>query len=407
MNKPPKKECPYLPNRCTASIRTEDKSCYDVCSVYKDWDTVISKHIDSFDVTPFNAKEAIKELNAIDDITHRLDYWLNNYVQPLYTWVSKTNVNRKDEKDLISYQNKLKYWKHPFSETKNKEGENSYDLLHGNLYIPRIVYNNCFKDHVEKSEFLFWLLKHNAKGFFNIILKRDHWFQKLTSPNLAYSYIQAELKELNSNENKAKELLLKKELDPYTDENTSNSTHSETIELLRILDGNYYKNNALSYSIKFKTTRLYANHIYLKQFLLDNIGKVPLQTIENNFNTTSTEQKETNKTLTILEEWLFEFRNDMTTQDYDTLTSALHEFFTTGTFPVLYNPIHINATNKKLVGWNLSRIYRTIKPNENLSYSYLLFAKKHLSIFKGNKLPKENFRKSTFYKYFVTNPHKK
>lgn len=407
MEKLPKKECPYLPNRCTASIRTEDKSCYDICNVYKEWDIVISKHIDFFDLIPFDAKKAIKEILAIDSIALRLDYWNDNYCKPLYEWINKANVNWRDEKDLISYQNNLKYWKHPFSETKDKEGKNNYDLLHGNLSIPRIVYNSCFRDYVEKPEFLFWLLKYNAKGFFNIILKRDHWFQKLASPNLAYSYIQAELRELTSNENEAKELLLKKELDPYIEGNNYNSKQSETVELLRILDGNYYKNNAISYKIKFKTTQLYAKHIYLKQFLLKNIGKVPLKTIENNLNISLTTPEKTDKILTVLEEWLFEFKNDMDIEGYNILTNALYQFFTKDTFPIIYNPIHINATNKKLVGWNLSRIYRKIKLNEDLSYDYLLFAKKHLSIFKGNKLPKENFRKSTFYKYFSTNPHKK
>lgn len=404
MNKSPKKECPYLPNRCTASIRKEDKSCYDICNVYKDWDTLISKHIESFDFAPFDAKKAIKEIQAIDSIALRLDYWNNNYCKPLYGWIDKLNNGKQD---LTLFQNRLKYWKHPFSETKDNKGKNNYDLLHGNLSIPRIVYNSCFRDYIESPEFLFWLLKYNAKGFFNILLKRDHWFQKLASPNLAHTYIQAELREINYNEAKAKELLFKKELDPYIEDNTYNSKHLETIELLRILDGNYYKNNPISYDIKFKTTQLYTKHIYLKQFLLDNIGKVPLQTIEDNFNTRSTEQKETDKTLEVLEDWLFEFRNDMTTNDYDVLIAALHNFFTTGVFPILYNSIHINATNKKLVGWNLSRIYRKIKRNEKLSYDYLLFAKKHLSIFKDNELPKEDFRKSTFYKYFVTNPHKK
>lgn len=267
-----KKECPYLPNRCTASIKTEDKSCYDVCNVYQKWDKLISKYIDSFDFILFDTKKVIEELNTIDGIVHRLNYWLKNYIKPLYGWINKLDGDWRDKQDLTSYQNQLKYWNHTTNSKEEEHSElphyykskqNDFDLLYGDLSIPRTLFHKCFEEYENTPEFAFWYLKFSAENIFKLLIHINNWEQKSTSP-LAKTLIQAEINELNAIEEKAKSFLLEKAFDIYREYHYHKDSNS--IELLRI-KGKLYEDYTLKASHSSKTIELYAKHILLKPYL--------------------------------------------------------------------------------------------------------------------------------------------
>lgn len=119
---------------------------------------------------------------------------------------------------------------------------------------------------------------------------------------------------------------------------------------------------------------------------------------------TKTEQEqptENNFTLSTIEDWLFEFKEKMSENDYQILVSALIKYFDTGTFPKILKPIQINGRpNKKLFGWALNRIFEA--KGKGVEKELLLFAKQNISLFTGVEFDENNISKSNLYKYFTT-----
>lgn len=117
---------------------------------------------------------------------------------------------------------------------------------------------------------------------------------------------------------------------------------------------------------------------------------------------TDQEQKTENDfTLSTIEDWLFEFKEKMNETDYQTLVSALKQYFDVGTFPKLLKPIQINGRpNKKLFGWALNRIFEA--KGKGVEKELLQFAKQNISLFTDVQFDETNILKSNLYKYFTT-----
>jgi hypothetical protein len=113
------------------------------------------------------------------------------------------------------------------------------------------------------------------------------------------------------------------------------------------------------------------------------------------------EQTENDFTLSTIEDWLFEFKEKMEETDYQTLVSALKQYFDIGTFPTLTKPIQINGRpNIKLFGWALNRIFEA--KGKGIEKELLQFAKQNISLFTDVPFDETNIFKSNLYKYFTT-----
>lgn len=113
------------------------------------------------------------------------------------------------------------------------------------------------------------------------------------------------------------------------------------------------------------------------------------------------QQTENDFTLSTIEDWLFEFKEKMCETDYQTLVSALRQYFDMGTFPTLSKPIQINGRpNKKLFGWALNRIFEA--KGKGIEKELLRFAKQNISLFTDVQFDETDIRNSNLYKYFTT-----
>jgi hypothetical protein len=90
--------------------------------------------------------------------------------------------------------------------------------------------------------------------------------------------------------------------------------------------------------------------------------------------------------------------------DYKALINCLTEYFKSGTFPENVPTIRFKSIAKKSLGFTLTSIYREAKPNIPMDFEYLDFARKYISVFKGETMEKGTFRKSNIYKYFGSKP---
>jgi hypothetical protein len=137
------------------------------------------------------------------------------------------------------------------------------------------------------------------------------------------------------------------------------------------------------------------------KFYLENLF-IHLNTPAPQQTETDQEQKTENDfTLSTIEDWLFEFKEKMNETDYQTLVSALKQYFDVGTFPKLLKPIQINGRpNKKLFGWALNRIFEA--KGKGVEKELLQFAKQNISLFTDVQFDETNILKSNLYKYFTT-----
>lgn len=114
-------------------------------------------------------------------------------------------------------------------------------------------------------------------------------------------------------------------------------------------------------------------------------------------------QEGNNVTLSTIDEWLFEFKEEgvISESDYTILISTLLMYFERGVFPALEGKIKIGKVNKKRFGWALGQIYRSER-SDNLPEEYLQFAKDRITLFENVEFDKANMTRSNLYKYFTT-----
>ncbi|WP_299216201.1 hypothetical protein [uncultured Aquimarina sp.] len=132
------------------------------------------------------------------------------------------------------------------------------------LQIPIDIYKLFFEQEENTAEFRFWFLQYNAKLIFEKVKRERSIDEKLLSP-LRDPIIKGELKKIQNLEGTAEQLLLDGVIDIYAKE--VHLQYQQEIEYLRI-KANYYKSNVLpSIDWNQEVVRVYAIHIYLKEFL--------------------------------------------------------------------------------------------------------------------------------------------
>jgi hypothetical protein len=105
----------------------------------------------------------------------------------------------------------------------------------------------------------------------------------------------------------------------------------------------------------------------------------------------------------IIEKYLKEFTDYLSTEDYLLLTDSLLKYFLNGKFPKLDRKITFKKINIKKVGWALKEVYQSFK-TEKLNITFLGFAVENINLFSKYKIPKDNLFRSNIYKAFTTNP---
>lgn len=118
-----------------------------------------------------------------------------------------------------------------------------------------------------------------------------------------------------------------------------------------------------------------------------------------------TDKDENDYTKSTIEDCLYDIKDHIDSEQYETLVDTLYYYFTTGQFTKLKKKIMFKRVNKKKVGWALKEAYINLK-TDKLSIEYFEFAKENISLFEKEQIESENFRQSKFYKYFTTNPNK-
>lgn len=106
--------------------------------------------------------------------------------------------------------------------------------------------------------------------------------------------------------------------------------------------------------------------------------------------------------LSTIEDYLKPFEKIIQTPSYGSLVNSLKMYFTDGSFPENTLEIKVGKVSTKTFGSALYEIYKALKTNnETLSYEYLEFGKKNISIFKNSKLTRANMTKCNLYKYYA------
>ncbi len=114
-----------------------------------------------------------------------------------------------------------------------------------------------------------------------------------------------------------------------------------------------------------------------------------------------TKEEPNNFTLSTIENWLYEFKELMTVNDYNNLVSALVEYFETGQFPKLQKTIKINGRpNIKHFGWAFNRIFEA--HGKGVELELLLFAKQYISLYESTRFDESDISNSNLYKYFTS-----
>lgn len=163
-----------------------------------------------------------------------------------------------------------------------------------------------------------------------------------------------------------------------------------------------YKNNANSEDQQYRNM--------LKEWFKDEkkfideikplLSEMPPQNVEQT--TESDIQTENDFLVSTIEDYLANYKDKMNKTDYLNLQNAYKEYFLKGNFPKDCKEIKIiGKVNIKKLGWALNQLYRSEK-NGNLPIEYLQFAKDKISIFKTISFSKEDYTKTTLYKYFTT-----
>ena len=134
------------------------------------------------------------------------------------------------------------------------------------LGIPEKIYNTHFINGLNNPEFTYWFLKYNANEYFEYYVNSEEFQNKILS-GIRTHLIQDDLNELELQEQNAISINKKEKLNFFHPYRFNRKFHRE-VELLRILDGNYYEKNvteAIGYNDS--ATYTYFKHILLKRHL--------------------------------------------------------------------------------------------------------------------------------------------
>lgn len=222
------------------------------------------------DIGKLDFKTVDKKIALYDSVDKKLDH-LKTQKERYYDrfqFLKESLTGRQYEFFIANHSS---FWEYVFG---------NFELLTP-LSIQSPVFRKHFSDPLNNPVFTYWFLKYNAEQLFNRFISSVSFQNKIQS-NLSIRYINAELKELQLKEAKAFELLHNKELDIYA-YHKNNYRYSDELELLRILDGNYYKYNTVPTisSLGGPEVQAYFKHLLLKPYLQELLEKVSLNDEHN------------------------------------------------------------------------------------------------------------------------------
>ncbi|MCG2460389.1 hypothetical protein K8352_06490 [Flavobacteriaceae bacterium F89] len=214
-----------------------------------------------------DSDELIKELQNYNTISDKLDY-LKSIKERYYDKFQSVIEGFSKEERIYYYtdNNRTQFWQSVFG--------NCSPITP--LSIQQPVFDRYFKNEQNNPEFTYWFLKYNSEQAFNLHINNEEFRNKINS-DLKATFIEAELKQLNDFEAKAKKLLLNNELDIYRP-HPNNNKYAKEVVLLRVLDGNYYKKNTLTTISNFgDEVQAYYKYKLLKAYLVSELNELPPQ----------------------------------------------------------------------------------------------------------------------------------
>jgi len=177
-------------------------------------------------------------------------------------------------------------------------------------------------------------------------------------------------------------------------------------ENLNRKEQNTFKNHVIDNLIEVENIQIHEEFKKLLSNIIaycrNNFNEPQKPTENNKTSTKSPSEGENNLTVSTIEDWLFEFKEQeiLKEKHYKNLVTALDCYFEKGTFPVLENKIKVGRVNKKRFGWVLNRIFHA--EGKGIEINLLRFAKNNISIFEDVNFDENNLQKSNLYKYFTT-----
>ena len=320
------------------------------------------------------------EIDKNLSITEKLDYWKSvidkHFNEPLTEQFGEYEFTFEQEQAKRKQLVKL-------------FGENH--KLRTPLLIPDDIFNEHFVDVLNEPEFTYWFLKYNAKTFFEVEIKKKHLPEKLKS-DIKEITIQRELKKLNDFEQKAEQLYIESKFN--IDEYYTHSEYAKEIEFIRIKYG-YYKTHVLPLCITgCLTSQLYAEHIYLKEFLESELNKalLPQQIAKQ-----KPEPKETELSERIKKHFGFFNRNCprkhkqiLNDTDFNKLIEWTIWYFKNDfKVPEISEPIKVVNTNKTFVQLSFKYLFKEL--HKSSPYPETLFEFYRSAFYSYSEDKKSNF----------------
>ena len=196
------------------------------------------------------------KLNQLNSITDKLNY-LKIIKESFYDKLIflEHSLNEIEYDNFLI--NRAIYWNLVYEDKK----------FISNLCIPESIYKSHIESESEKSEYIYWFLKFEANILFEKIINENSFKQDIFS-DLKEANILKRLNELNKMKDIAMGLLINNKID-IRNWHTNNSRYPQEIILLRVLDGNYYKNTPKEYPYRHCSpeVQMYAKYILLKPYL--------------------------------------------------------------------------------------------------------------------------------------------
>lgn len=207
-------------------------------------------------------KKLNNELRLFESIDQKLDY-LKTIKENFYDKYFLIKDALTAEDSIYYLHNKGVFLESVFSNYSFKSP----------LRIQTPVFDFHFADSLDNPQLTYWFLKFNAQELFEHMISSTLFKNKINS-QLKNTLINSELLALDSEAEKATDLLLKKELDIHSN-HKNNYKYQDEVALLRVLDGNYFENNSTASITNSGAPEIqaYLKHILLKPYyikLLEN-----------------------------------------------------------------------------------------------------------------------------------------
>lgn len=209
----------------------------------------------------FNLNDIQLKIRQKKTITDKLNYWRGIVFKYIDEPAEKIQTESQDIFETARYKDKI----------VTQLFNDVFDLPF--FPIPQSIYNEHFKSAINEPELTYWFLNYYAKMF----SERRKEVLKAGGGLHSVIPIKKEILRIEELEKNAKEWFL----DPKRKINLSTTPPTqperEKIEIIRVLDKEYYKNYPVSdihASGGNITIEVYAEHIYLKDFLETKLKKL-------------------------------------------------------------------------------------------------------------------------------------